>query len=301
MQKIIKILNFFKTVFMFTQYIPVKSFFYNFKTKKEHNVIFQRCIMNYCNYKLYRVSKDKINHSKNIIYFSNHRSWGDFFIDNVVTEYCSRFVSRIEVAFILPIYAYITAYLSNDSILFFRRGQTSILEFEKLIKINQINQSGNNILIYPEGTRRAGLDYACDLKKGLIYYSYKEKSPIQFIISKNKEKILNEKKFTSENNVDVFVHYSDVYYPDVEKYKSMQEYYDFINGEWKTTFNAIYETDYESKKSEYERMDITKIHDNNYPVDRALIYFIKLTVTSGLVAITSQLLPYITGFFNPSL
>lgn len=293
MQKIIKILNFFKMVFMFTQYFPVKSFFCNLKTKKENNVIVQNTIANYCNYKLYRVSKNKINHSKNIIYFSNHRSWGDFMIDNVVTEYCTRFVSRIEVAFILPIYVYIGAYLSNDSILFFRRGQTSIPEFEKLIKINQNNQSGNNILIYPEGTRRAGLDYACDLKKGLIYYSYKEKSPIQFIISKNKEKILNEKKFSSENNVDVFVHYSDLYYPDVEKYKSMQEYYDFINGEWKTTFNAVYGTDYESKKHEYERIDITKIHDNNYDVDKRLLNFIRLTIVSGLVFIPAVLIKYI--------
>ena len=64
---------------MFTQYFPVKSFFYNFKTKKENNLIVQRCIANYYNYKLYRVSKNKINHSKNIIYFSNHRSWGDFY------------------------------------------------------------------------------------------------------------------------------------------------------------------------------------------------------------------------------
>ena len=292
MQKIIKILNFFKTVFMFTQYFPVKSFFCNFKTKKKNNLIVQHCIANYCNYKLYRVSKNKINHSKNIIYFSNHRSWGDFMIDNVVTEYCSRFVSRIEVAFILPIYIF-SAYLINDVILFFRRGQTSIPEFEKLIKINQNNQSGNNILVYPEGTRRAGLDYACDLKKGLIYYSYKEKSPIQFIISKNKEKILNEKKFSSENNVDVFVHYSDIYYPDVEKYKSMQEYYDFINGEWKTTFNAVYGTDYESKKHEYERIDITKIHDNNYDVDKRLLNFIRLTIVSGLVFIPAVLIKYI--------
>lgn len=293
MQKILKILKFFKTVFIFTQYIPVKSFFYNFKTKKEHNVIVQQCIANYYNYKLYRVSKNKINHLKNIIYFSNHRSWGDFFIDNVVTEYCTRYVSRIEVAFILPIYAYIGAYLHNDSILFFRRGQTSILEFEKLIKINQNNQSGNNILVYPEGTRRAGLEYACDLKKGLIYYSYKEKSPIQFIISKNKEKILNEKNFSSENNVDVFVHYSDVYYPDVEKYKSMQEYYDFINGEWKTTFNAVYGTNYESKKHEYERIDITKIHDNNYDVDKRLLNLVRLTIISGLVVIPAVFIKYI--------
>ena len=63
--------------------------------------------------------------------------------------------------------------------------------------------------------------------------------------------------------------------------------------EWKTTFNAVYGTDYESKKIEYEQMDITKIHDNNYPVDRALLYFIRLTIVSGLVAIPSVFIKYI--------
>ena len=292
MQKIKKILNFFKTLFILTQYIPVKNLFCNFKTKKENNLNAQNYIANYCDYKLYRVSKNKINHSKNIIYFSNHRSWGDFIIDNVVTEYCTRFISRIEVAVVLPIYVYINGHLINDVMIFFRRGKISIQDFEKLIKKNQNNQSGNNILVYPEGTRRAGLDYACDIKKGLIFYSYKESCPIQFIISKNKEKILNEKIFLSEKNVDIFVHYSDVYYPDVEKYKSMQEYYEFINGEWKTTFNSIYETDYESKKHEYERMDITKIHDNNYPVNRRLLYLIRLTIVSGLVVIPAAFIRY---------
>jgi 1-acyl-sn-glycerol-3-phosphate acyltransferase len=74
--------------------------------------------LNYSNCKLYRISEHKIRHSKNIIYFSNHRSWADFFIDNIVTEYCTKFISRIEVAYILPLYVYITGDLLLDVMIF---------------------------------------------------------------------------------------------------------------------------------------------------------------------------------------
>jgi len=284
-----KILHFFKTVFMFTMYHPTVSVFefdYTIQKKKEVNMKIQSNILNFSNCKLYRISEHKVSHSKNIIYFSNHRSWADFFIDNVVTQYCTKFISRVEVAFILPLYVYICGYLMFDVMIFFRRGKTSIPDFERLIKHNQLNSvSGNDILVYPEGTRRAGLDYACDLKKGLIYYSYKESCPIQFIISKNKERMLNEKTFTAEKNVNVFVHYSPVYYPDVTKYKSMQEFYEFINTEWKTTFRAVYGADHESKIHEYEQIDVTKIHDNNYYLNKTLLYTVRFVVFSAVVII----------------
>ena len=249
--------------------------------------------LNYSNCKLYRISEHKISHSKHIIYFSNHRSWADFFIDNAVTEYCTKFVSRIEVAYILPLYVYISGYLLLDVLIFFKRGKTSINDFERLIKDNQLNNnSGNDIFVYPEGTRRSGLDYACDLKKGLIYYAYKENCPIQFIISKNKENILNEKRLTAEKNVNVFVHYSGVYYPDVTKYTSMQEFYDFINAEWKTTFDAVYDesADHESKIGDYEQIDTTKIHDNNYYLNKSMLYGIRFAIISTVVLVSAILL-----------
>jgi 1-acyl-sn-glycerol-3-phosphate acyltransferase len=247
--------------------------------------------LKYSNCKLYRISQDKVNHLKNIIYFSNHRSWADFFIDNIVTEFCTKFVSRIEVAYILPLYAYINGYLLTDATIFFKRGKTSISDFEKLIKHNQLNNaSGNDILVYPEGTRRSGLDYACDLKKGLIYYAYKENCPIQFIISKNKEKFLNEKRFTAEKNVNIFVHYSRVYYPDFTKYRSMQEYYDFINAEWKTTFDEVYSADHESKIHEYEQIDVTKTHNDNYYLNKTLLYGIRFAIISTVVLVSAILL-----------
>jgi hypothetical protein len=189
------------------------------------------------------------------------------------------------------LYAYIYGYLLLDSIIFFKRGKISISDFEKLIKHNQLNNaSGNDILVYPEGTRRSGLDYACDLKKGLIYYAYKENCPIQFIISKNKEKFLNEKRLTAEKNVNVFVHYSRVYYPDFTKYKSMQEFYDFINAEWKTTFDTVYDEDHESKICDYEQIDTTKMHDNNYDINKPLLYGIRFAIVSAVVLIPAILL-----------
>ena len=292
MFKILQMLQFFKTIIMFTGYYPFIALFEFFvEKKKEYNLKIHSKMLHYSNCKFYRISQDKVSHSKNIIYFSNHRSWADFFIDNIVTEYCSKFVGRIEVAYILPLYVYITGYLLLDVMIFFKRGKTSINDFEKLIKHNQLNNnSGNDILVYPEGTRRSGLDYACDLKKGLIYYAYKENCPIQFIISKNKENFLNEKRLTAEKNVNVFVHYSGIYYPDFTKYTSMQEFYDFINAEWKTTFDTVYSTDHESKIHDYEQIDVTKMHDNNYYINKSLLYGIRFAIVSAVVLIPAILL-----------
>ena len=286
-----KMLQFFKTIFMFIGYYPFIALFdFAVEKKKEYNSKLHLKMLHYSNCKLYRVSQDKVSHSKHIIYFSNHRSWADFIIDNIVTEYCSKFISRIEVAYILPLYVYTIGDLLLDAMIFFKRGKTSISDFEKLIKHNQLdNTSGNDILVYPEGTRRSGLDYACDLKKGLIYYAYKENCPIQFIISKNKEKFLNEKRLTAEKNVNVFVHYSGVYYPDVTKYRSMQEFYDFINAEWKTTFDTVYSTDHESKICDYEQIDATKTHDDNYYINKSMLYGIRFAIVSTIILIPAIL------------
>ena len=286
-------LHFFKTIFMFTMYYPFIALleFTVVEKKKEYNSKIHLKMLNYSNCKLYRISQDKVSHLKDIIYFSNHRSWADFFIDNIVTEYCTKFISRIEVAYILPLCVYVNGDLLLDLMIYFKRNKTSISDFEKLIKYNQLNNaSGNDILVYPEGTRRSGLDYACDLKKGLIYYAYKENCPIQFIISKNKEKFLNEKTLTAKKNVNVFVHYSCVYYPDFNKYKTMQEFYDFINAEWKTTFHTVYEEDHESKIQDYEQIDIKKIHDNNYYINKSMLYGIRFAIVSTIVIISAILL-----------
>lgn len=286
-------LKFLKVMLNILIICPINTIFINCKTKKDYTMVIVKNNIDKLRVKLYRVTINKINHTNNIIYFSNHRSYADFLIDLITTEYCTKYVSRWIVAFYAPIFSFISGYFLYDMTIFFKRGGTCIPDFEKLIKKNQIANSGNNILVYPEGTRRTDLNYACDLKKGLIYYSYKENCPIQFIISKNKEKMINEKKYTCQKNVDIFVYYSDVYYPDIQKYKSMSEYYEYINNEWKTTFNLVYNTDYESKKNEYEQLDITKIHDNNYNIDTTKLWIIRIGIISLFTVIPSIFLKYI--------
>jgi 1-acyl-sn-glycerol-3-phosphate acyltransferase len=281
----IKLFRYLKAFFLITVYCPITAILtFNKKTKKEALINVMKPLIDYLQFNLYRVSKQTINHSNNIIYLSNHRSWADFFIDQIITEYSFKFLSRWIVAFWLPFYAVMGGYIT-DSIIFFKRDAKDIQYFEKLIKKNQINYSGNNILVYPEGTRRVDQNYASDLKKGIIYYSYKEKCPIQFLISKNKEIVFNEKIFRIEKHINIFVHYSDVYYPDIQKYKSMEEYYNFINSEWKTIFNSVYNTDYEENLKEYLEIDKFKIHDNNYFIDYKKIYFFRFCIISifGLI------------------
>lgn len=60
----------------------------------------------------------------------------------------------------------------------------------------------------------------------------------------------------------------------------MQEFYDFINAEWKKTFNTVYSVDHESNLHDYEEIDITKIHDNNYHINKSLLNCIRFTIIS---------------------
>ena len=81
-----------------------------------------------------------------------------------------------------------------------------------------------------------------------------------------------------------------MYYPDFTKYKSMQEYYDFINAEWKTTFHTVYDEDHDSKICDYEQIDTTKIHDNNYYLNKSMLYGIHFAIVSTFVLVSAILL-----------
>ena len=70
----------------------------------------------------------------------------------------------------------------------------------------------------------------------------------------------------------------------------MQEFYDFINAEWKTTFDAIYSTDHESKIHEYHQIDTTKTHDNTYYINKSMLHGIRFAIVSAVVLIPAILL-----------
>ena len=65
----------------------------------------------------------------------------------------------------------------------------------------------------------------------------------------------------------------------------MQEFYEYINTEWKTTFRAVYGADHESKIHEYEQIDVTKMHDNNYYINMPLLNTIHFVIVSAAVVV----------------
>ena len=74
----------------------------------------------------------------------------------------------------------------------------------------------------------------------------------------------------------------------------MPEYYEYINSEWKNTFNHVYSTDYESTKDQYEQLDITKIHDNNYDIDTTKRWVVRIGIISVFTVIPAILIKILT-------
>jgi len=284
-------------IYLYINLIPLKLLF-DFTIKSEIEFLQK---YNYILYKvfetsLYRMTSTPVSHEKNMIYLANHRTFSDFSIDSIVVHNTGVFMSRFLIAIAIP-GGNILKLMSRHLEYFVRRqGKTDINKFEKLLK--HIQESNRNILIYPEGTRRHGHDYACDLKKGSIYYSYKMNSPIQFVITHGKDNIFNEKKMIAVKNLNAFVYYSKVYDQDYEKYESMEEWYEYINSEWKTFFNMIYTTDHKVEDA-FGKIDPSIVVDDNnkHPINKKKLYIARLSVVSISIYCISKLLSYATTLF----
>jgi 1-acyl-sn-glycerol-3-phosphate acyltransferase len=292
--------NFIK-FFFYVNVVPIKLLFdFTIKTEIEFMQKYNYLLYKIIKCSLYRMTPSTVSHKKNIIYFANHRTFADFSIDSVVVYNTGTFISRYLIALVIPggnLLQFITGYLE-----FFNRkqGKTDINQFENMLK--RIQDTDRNIIIYPEGTRRHGCDYACDLKKGSIYYSYKNDSPIQFVITHGKDDILNEKKLIGMPNVNAFVHYSKVYDQDYEKYKSMEEWYQYINSEWKTFFNTIYSKEHKTEDA-FEKIDPNIVYDDNgkrRPMNKKRLYLARVAVVS-IVSVSFFCISKLANFITTTL
>ena len=293
----------FISIYLYFNLLPLKILFdFTIKTEieflqKPYNYIYNKfcCI-------IYRMTPNTISHKKNIIYFTNHRTFADFFIDSIVVNNIGTFISRHATYIAIP-GLFIFNLIANMTESFHRKkGRTDIVAFEK--KLKKIQETDRNIIIYPEGTRRYGYDYACDLKKGSIYYSYKNDSPIQFVITYGKDDIFNENKMMAVPNLNAFVYYSKVYHQDYETYKSMEEWYQHINSEWKTFFNTIYTKEHRVEHA-YEKIDPSIVFDDNgkrRPINKKKLYFVRFAVISISFFCVSKLTNLISTYqFSTSM
>jgi 1-acyl-sn-glycerol-3-phosphate acyltransferase len=250
------IFSFFSIGYLF----PILGIFdLHSKTKKD--IIFQ--IIKYArllfSFKIFRISKEKLEHHKDLIYLCNHRSFSDMFIDQILTEYCGKTIARYMVLILFP-FSYILSKIANNCYFINRGNVGKIDEFFKKVEINRKLDKYNNFIVYPEGTRRPRQNESCMLKKGFIYHSYNYNLPLQIIITKNKEDIIEEKKFMAKRNVNLYVYYSHIIFPDYKKF-TREEYYEYIQNIWDCCWKKVYKTKY-NKKS-LKEIEQNYIYNNN--------------------------------------
>jgi len=246
----ISIIYFFTSLIVTLIIVPIFSVLnINTYTKKDILYFFINLIKKWFNFTIYKISSSNIIHKPNIIYLSNHTSFSDIIIDYSATNYNSKFISRNLVAIVFPTIWFIGK-LTN-SILFFNRGNghntsngnkiRNMTKFFSWIDYQRTRDKFNNILVYPEGTRRPNAISPCPLKKGFIYYSYDYSLPIQIIFSRNKESIFNEKIFEANRNGSIFVYYSSEIDPKYFKTLNIDrtQYYNYVQAQWNMIWNKV--------------------------------------------------------------
>jgi 1-acyl-sn-glycerol-3-phosphate acyltransferase len=173
-------------------------------------------------------------------FLANHRSWGDFFIDPILSE--STVISRHAATMsVLP--GAIIGMFAGRFISINRKKTRS--EIFGLIE-NHIKQNryySKRILFFPEGTRKshAKLDSLEEteeiLKPGLLKSIYEfKKMPVQLQITKNKENVFNERTLKAWYGVTVYTSFSEPIYP--EDYQTFEDFYKHVCLIWFNQFNT---------------------------------------------------------------
>lgn len=230
----LRIIYFFICVFLVGIVYPIFSIL-NLNNYTKKDIIFNanNLLKKWIGYDIYVISKDKLINKKDIIYLSNHVSFGDFFIDSIITNNSSKFVSRYNIVILFPLY-YLISLITNSAIFFKRTNITNMMTFFKWINSIRKSDIYNNILVYPEGIRRPYSINPVGLKKGFIYYSFDYNLPIQIIHTCNKETIINESLLSVGFKNSIFVYYGKEINPLDYKKKnySREQYYDFVQKSW---------------------------------------------------------------------
>jgi hypothetical protein len=174
---------------------------------------------------------------KNGILLSNHISIYDAWFDTYANNCQS--IGRYYYI-VMTLFAGLLAYIENNGIFINRNTITPKELVEKIIK--QIENSDNNILLYPEGTRKK---YYIDtitkidkeliqnnIKYGTLLEIYRNKKmshiPIQIVITLNKEKIMEK----------LYCFRSKEFYP--KDFETQELYLEHILNEWIVSCNESF-------------------------------------------------------------
>jgi hypothetical protein len=173
---------------------------------------------------------------------SNHRTWADMFIDPLLSE--STIVGRYMAAIcVLP--GSLLAQLDGRLIVFNRSSANQRMWlFDRCLSHSQKpRRYAKRILFYPEGRRmshqqlRSVEESRAMLRPGLLRSIYEHKTlPVQLQISKNKERVMNERRFTIGCGTTIHVSFSEPIHPS--RFDTFDAFYCEICRVWYEQFNA---------------------------------------------------------------
>ena len=203
-------------IVLYITYIhPIYSILsYNIKTEKSAIKEVADCFIKITKPTIYKVSKEDLNMSKNIMYMPNHLSISDFFIEPLVSHYNSKYIGLNKMRQLFPFLGLLTMFTDYCIYISGEKKKEEIIKNLKKIEELRIKDMTKNLSLYPEGMRRPHRPYVSEqLKRGFIYHSFEHSIPIQIIHTTNKDYVIDDEKFKINYNMKLFTYYSPLVDP----------------------------------------------------------------------------------------
>ena len=203
-------------IVLYITYIhPIYSIL-NYNVKTEKSAIKEVADQFICMAKptIYKVSKEDLNMSRNIMYMPNHLSVSDFFIEPIVSHYNSKYIGLNKMRIIFPFLGLLTMLSDYCIYISGEKKKEEVVKTLKRIEELRIQDTTKNLSLYPEGMRRPHRPYVSEqLKKGFIYHSFEHSIPIQIIHTTNKDYAIDDEKLKININMKLFTYYSPLVDP----------------------------------------------------------------------------------------
>lgn len=247
------ILTIFYITFVYPIYVILN---YNVKTEKGAIKEVVVKFINITKSTIYKVSKEDLNISKNIMYMSNHSSVSDFLVDPLVTHYNSKYISLNKIRQIFPFLGLITMLTKYCIFISGENKKEKVIENLKKIEELRIEDTSKNLALYPEGMRRPHRPYVSEqLKKGFIYHSFEHSIPIQIIHTTNKDYVIDDEKMKINKNIKLFTYYSPLIDPlQLKKKFEKREKREYTKDDYYNDFYKIWSKVW--KRMDKYRIDI---------------------------------------------
>ena len=222
---------------------------YDIKTNKQVIQDIVRKCMKVVKCYIYKVSERDLIIDKNIMYMTNHASVGDFFIDQHVFKYTSKFIAINTAKVLLPCLA--LACELTSSVIYVSSGNSKekVIENFKLIEKLRKKDDTRSICLYPEGLRRPHRHTVSNsIKKGFIYHSFDNNIPIQIIHTTNKDYVMDDEKIMLHKNTNLFTYYGPKIDPQKLKAKfekkhkrvyTKDDYYNYVYKQWSKIWSKM--------------------------------------------------------------